>query len=103
MERSTELLIAVASLALVALAAFAVYRRRQRHRVRRVEGWVRDYLRARYGELPTRLSINCSDDPLWPVLVAFNAPGSGVRHNLRFTCGATHSTFALLGDKDEIC
>ena len=103
MEKSTELWIGIATLALVALAALAVYRRRQRHRVRRVEGWVKDYLSARYGELPNRLSINCSDDPLWPVLVAFNAPRTGIRHRLRFTCGAAHSTFALLAEKEETC
>jgi hypothetical protein len=103
MEKSTELLIGVATLALVALVAFALYRRRQRHRVRRVEGWVKDYLCARYGELPTRLSINCSDDHLWPVLVAFNAPRTGIRHRLQFTCGATHSTFELSAEKEETC
>jgi hypothetical protein len=103
MERSTAVLIGMATLGLVALAAFAVYRRRQRHRVRRVEGWVKDYLCARYGELPNRLSINCSDDPLWPVLVAFDAPRTGIRHSLQFTCGATHSTFALLAGKVEKC
>jgi hypothetical protein len=35
---------------------------------------VKNYLCVRYGELPNPLSINCSDDPLWPVLVAFDTP-----------------------------
>jgi multisubunit Na+/H+ antiporter MnhC subunit len=43
MEKSTAVLIGMATLGLVALAAFAVYMRRQRHRVGRVEGWVKDY------------------------------------------------------------
>ena len=101
MEKSTAMLIRLATLGLLTLIGFAVYRRRQRQRVCRVEGWVKDYLCARYGELPNQLSINCSDDPLWPVLVAFNAPRTGIRHRLQFTCGATRSTFALLADVDE--
>ena len=101
MEKSTAVLIGMATLSFVALTAFAVYRQRRRNRVGRVERWVKDYLCARYGEVPDRLSINCSDDLLWPVLVAFDAPRTGIRHNLQFTCGATHSTFALLAEREE--
>ncbi|MGH7172653.1 MAG: hypothetical protein ACRELG_20420 [Gemmataceae bacterium] len=98
---SAEVLIGMAALGLAAAVAFAVYRWRQEKRVRRVESWVKEYLRARYGELPDPLRINCSDDSLWPVLVAFDGPRAGVRHSMQFTCGGTHSTFALLSEKEE--
>lgn len=101
MEKSIEVLIGMAALGLAATAAFAVYRWRQRNRVRRVEKWVKDYLCARYGELPNPLSINCSDDPLWPVLVAFDTPRTGIRHSMQFTCGGRDSTYALLSEKEE--
>lgn len=103
MENSAEVLIGMAALGLAATAAFAVYRWRQRNRVRRVEKWVKDYLCARYGELPNPLSINCSDDLLWPVLVAFDTPRTGIRHSMQFTCGRAHSSFALLSEKEEAC
>ncbi len=96
-----ELWIAMAALGLTAVAAFAVYRWLQRRRVRRVEEQVKDHLCDRYGELPTSLSINCSDDPLWPVLVAFDTPRTKTRHRMQFTGGGTHSTFALLSEKEE--
>jgi hypothetical protein len=38
---------------------------------------------------------------LWPVLVAFDTPGTGIRHSLQFTCTGTISTFALLSEKEE--
>ena len=69
--------------------------------MRRVEKWVKEYLCVRYGQLPNPLSINCSDDQLWPVLVAFDTPRTGIRHSLQFTCGATHPTFVLLSEKEE--
>src|SRR5439155_510102 len=50
MDKSTEVFIAMVGLAVLGLAAFAVYRWRQRERVRRVERWVKDYLVMRYGE-----------------------------------------------------
>ena len=62
---------------------------------------MKDYVCVRYGELPHPLSINCSDDPLWPVFVAFDAPRTGSRHSLQFTCGGADSTFALLAEKEE--
>jgi hypothetical protein len=91
----------VALLGLAAVAAFAVHRSEQKKRIRRVEDWIKGYLSVRYGELPNSLSINCSNDQLWPVLVAFDAPRTGIRHSLRFTGGGSHSTFALLSEKEE--
>ena len=101
MEKSTEVLFGMAAVGLTAVAAFVAYRRQQTKRVHRVEDWVKDYLRVHYGELPNPLSIDCSDDPLWPVLVAFDTPRTGIRHSLRFTCGGTPPTFALLSEKEE--
>jgi hypothetical protein len=101
MEKSAEVLIGMAALGLTAAAAFVVYRWRQRKRLRWVEKWVKDYLCVRYGELPNPLSINCSDDPLWPVLVAFDTPRTGSRHSMQFTCGGRHSTCELLSEKEE--
>jgi hypothetical protein len=101
MGNSPEVLIGMAALGLTAAAAFVVYRWWQKKRIRRVEKWVKDYLRLRYGELPNPLTISCSDDPLWPVLVSFDTPCTGTRHSMRFTCGGTHSTFALLSKKEE--
>ena len=100
MGSSTALLIGVAAVGLTAAAGFVVYRWRQQERIRRVEKWVKDYLCVRYGELPQRLRINCSDDALWPVLVAFDAPRTGSRHSLQFTCAGAESTFALLAEKE---
>jgi hypothetical protein len=91
----------VIALALVALAAFAFYRWHQRKRVSWVQGRVREYLVARYGVLPTHLDINCSEDPLWPVLVSFDSPRAGFRHTLQFSCSGSASTFSLLSEKEE--
>lgn len=101
MQNNVEVLIGMAALGLTALVSFAIYRLWQKKRVRRVEGWVKDYLFARYGELPIPLSINCSDDPLWPVLVAFDAPRSRIRHDLQLTFAGVHSTLTLLSEKEE--
>jgi hypothetical protein len=98
---TSEVLIGTAVLALTALAAFAVYRWRQRERVRRIERWVKDYLSVRFDGQPNRLSINCSDDPLWPVLAAFEDPRTGIRWSLQFACAGSPSTFSLLSDKEE--
>ena len=101
METCAEVLIGMGALGLVALAAFVVYRWQQKKRIRRIEKWVKEYLSGRYGELPNPLRINCSDDPLWPVLVAFDTPSTGIRHSLQFACGRGHSTFALVSEKEE--
>ena len=48
MLTNTQVLIGSVGLVLLALVAFAVYRWRQRQRVRQVKGWVKDHLVARY-------------------------------------------------------
>src|SRR5947209_20029010 len=101
MQNSAEVLIGMAALGLSATAALVVYRWRQKKRIRRVEKWVKEYLSARYGALPNPLTINCSNDLLWPVLVAFDAPRTGIRHRIQFTCGGRGSTYALLSENDE--
>lgn len=101
MDRSVEILIGTATVVIAGLVAYAIYQWLRRRRVHFVEGWVKEYLSGRYGELPVPLHIECSDDRLWPVLVNFTSPRSGVRHYLRFTVGRTHSTFALLSEKEE--
>jgi hypothetical protein len=101
MESNTHLLIGMAALAAAALAALALYRWRARRRARRVEGWVRGHLSDRYGRVPDRLSIDCSDDRLWPVLVAFDHPRTGLRHSLQVACWGPQSTFSLLSEKEE--
>jgi len=101
MDRSVEVLIGTAAGPVAALVAYAIYRWRQRRRVRRVERWVKEYLSGRYGELPIPLHINCSDDRLWPVLVAFDSPHTGARHRLQFACPGAGSFLSLLSDKEE--
>jgi hypothetical protein len=100
MDRTTQVLIGVVALVFTALAAFAVHRWRQRRRVLRVKEWVKSYLLTRYGEEPGHLDINCSDDPLWPVLVGFDLPRTGVRHSLRFSCHGP-SSLSLLSEKED--
>jgi hypothetical protein len=101
MDKNAEVLTVVAVLVLVALAAFAAYRWQQRTRVRRVKDWVKEFLVARYGDLPIHLNINCSDDLLWPVFVTFNEPRSGILHRLQFACGGQQSSFSVLSEKEE--
>ena len=101
MERSVVMLIGVAVLLFASLAAVVVYRWRQRRRVRQVEGRVKDYLFGRYGGLPSRLNINCSDDELWPVLVAFDNPRTGVRHRLQFDWRGPAADLALLWEQED--
>jgi hypothetical protein len=100
MARSTEVLIGMAALVLAALAAFTVYRWRMRQRGLRVRAGVEGWLSVRYGGLPKDLSIDCSDDSLWPVLVAFDDPRTGTRHRLQFTCNGQPSTVLLLADSE---
>jgi hypothetical protein len=101
MEKSTEVLIGMVMFGLTALAVFAAQRWRQRRRVRRVEGWIKEYLSVRYGELPGHLNINGSDDPLWPVVVAFDSPATGIRQSFQFACVGPQSTLSLLSHKAE--
>src|SRR5437899_1449737 len=70
--------------ALIAVVTVLVYRKGRRRRALRVETAARKYLSDRYGGPPNNLTINCSDDALWPVLVAFVHPKTGVRHRLQF-------------------
>jgi hypothetical protein len=86
MNRSAEMLVLMAVLAGVALVAWACYRWACRRRVRLVQGWVRDELAGqRGGRLPGNLTIDCSDDRIWPVLVSFDAPEGG-RTRARYSC-----------------
>jgi hypothetical protein len=101
MDKSVEALIGMACLALLALIAFVVYRRRQQQRIRRVEQWVRDYLVRRDGELAADLRIHCSADERWPVLASFRSRQDGTCHRLQFDCGGPPSTFVLLSEKKE--
>ena len=101
MEKSTEVLIGMVVFGLTALAALAAYRWRQRRRVHRVEACVKEYLSAHYGEPLDQLNINCSDDPLWPVLVAFDSRRTGIRHSLQFAYVGRQSILSLLSDKKE--
>lgn len=89
------------ALALAGLAAIVTYKRRRQRRARRVTEWVTRFLLARYGRAPHSLSINCSDDASWPVLVACDDPSTGIRHRLRFACGGPPSTFSLVMDTEE--
>ncbi len=90
-----------AALALAVLAAFAIYRWRMRERVRRIKAWVTDYLVARHGAPLVDLHINCSDDPLWPVLASCTNPRTKGRHSLQFSCPGAPSTFALASESEE--
>ena len=101
MDRNVGVLVGVAVAAILALVAFAAYRRLQRGRTDRVRRWVSGYLSERFSRPLDRLSINCSDDVLWPVLVTFGDPRTGTRHTLQFACGWRDSTFALSSEKEE--
>lgn len=101
MEYNIAGLISIGLLVAASLAAWAVYRWRQNKRASQVNRWVNRYLLARYGELPAQLTINCSHDALWPVLVGFDAPGTGIRHRLQFTCAGPAPTWSLFAEKDE--
>jgi hypothetical protein len=101
MANSEQVLIGMAVVVVTCLAAFPVYRWWQQKRVRQVETWVKEYLFGRYGELPNHLHINCSHDLLWPVLVNFDTPRTGLRHSMQFDCGSPQLAWLLLSEKDE--
>jgi hypothetical protein len=101
MDMSLELLLGMTGLGITALTAFAVYRWHRRARALRVRGWVEEFLAARYGGRPDRLSVDCSDDALWPVLVAFEGPGTGTRHRLQFSCGGRPRALTLLSEVED--
>jgi hypothetical protein len=90
MENNIAGLIGIGVLVAMSLAALAIYRWRQQKRVGKIDGWVNDYLLVRYGELPTQLSINCSHDTFWPVLVRFHTPGTGIRHSCSLHAGVNN-------------
>jgi|SRR5947209_9176554 len=101
MDHTTEALIGMAAFAVAALIAVTIYRWRQRDRARHIKTWIADYLSTRFGAPAVRLNINCSDDPLWPVLVGFDHPTTGFRHVLRFACAGSASTWAVDPKTDE--
>src|SRR5579885_1321177 len=96
MDVSIEVLIGMAAVVIVGLVLFAINGWRQRRRVHRVEEWVKKYLSDRYGVLPSCLRIDCSDDRLWPVLVAFERPPDRSCHNLQFDCHGAATSYSLL-------
>jgi hypothetical protein len=100
-DKSAEVLVWMAAFLVAGLTATAVYRWRLRRRAGRVRESVKDYLVVRYGSLPNRLTINCSDDPLWPVLAVFDGPGPGSRHRLQFASPRPGSVLRLLSEDDE--
>lgn len=101
MDKSAQVLIWMAVLAIVASALVAVYRWRQRQRVGRVTAWIGEFLSTRYGKPPQALLVNCSDDSDWPVLVSFDDPHNGGRHRAQFACPGRQSTFALVSETQE--
>jgi hypothetical protein len=89
------------ALVVMSLAAFPVYRWWQQRRVHKVEAWVKEYLFGRYGELPNDLHIDCSYDRLWPVLVTFDTPHTGLRHSMQFDCGRAQPAWLLVSEGHE--
>ena len=103
MGESAAVLLGMATGSVAGLIVFTLYRWRQRRRVRRVERLVGEYLSARYGELPSPLHINCSDDRLWPVLVDFGNLANGMRHRMQFDCPGSGASLSLLSEDWEMC
>jgi hypothetical protein len=102
MDTGVPALIGMAAALVAALAAFVLYRWRQRRGVRRVERWVAEYLAARYGALPGGLHINCSDDRLWPVLVDFGDGATGIQHRLQFDCPGSGASLSPSREEREM-
>jgi hypothetical protein len=102
MGTSIQALIEMAAVLVAGLAALGLYRWRQRRRVRRVERWVAEYLSARYGTLPSALHINCTGDRLWPVLVDYRDPATGIEHRLHFDCPGSGSSLSLIREEWEM-
>jgi hypothetical protein len=94
-------LVVVAFLIAGGFAVLALFRWRERSRVRRVKKWVSAFLIVRYGALPKRLSINCFEDFLCPVVVRFDHPTSGARHRVQFSCPGSVATFKYLSEREE--
>lgn len=87
-----DLAILIAALAAVSVIAFVLYRLKNGERVRAVKERVRDHLRNYYGEVPGELTVNCSDDDRWPILVSFVEPRSHSVKRLQFKCSRSVST-----------
>jgi len=94
-----QLMLAV--LALLAIAAFGVYRWTQSRRVAGVNVWIRNFLLTRYGALPENLHIICTDEQLWPVLATFDRLSVGSRHMLHFSCSGDQSNYRLDSENEE--
>lgn len=103
MGSNGQLLIGVTIVFLTCLAVFPVYRWWQQKRVRRVELWVKNFLLARFGAIPNYLNINCSQDPLWPVLVYFETPSTERQHRMQFDCRRSQHTWLLVSEREEPC
>ena len=101
MNSNAELVMGIAVLMLGSLAVFAVYNWRHLRRRRLVDTWVREYLKDRFGEMPSDLRINCSNDRLWPILVDFEVPRTETQYHLQFVCPGTHSSLSLRSEKKE--
>jgi hypothetical protein len=101
MISNEQMLVGMAVLVISCVSAFPVFRWWEQRRVYRVESWVKEFLIGLYGELPSHLHINCSHDRLWPVLVNFNTPQTGLRHSMQFNCGGPRPAWLLLSEKDE--
>jgi hypothetical protein len=97
-DKQVEVLVGMAAAALVAVLAVAAYRRGRRRRALRVEASAGKYLSGRYGALPKNLTVNCSDDAHWPVLVAFDHPKTGARHRLQFGVRERDASLSLLSE-----
>jgi hypothetical protein len=100
-DKQVEVLVGVAAAALVALLVVVAYRRGRRRRALRVEAAVGKYLSGRYGALPKNLTVNCSDDALWPVLVAFDHPQTGARHRLEFGVREQDASVSLISERTD--
>lgn len=101
MDKQTEVLVGIAVAALVAVVAVVVYKRGRHRRALRVAASARNYLSGRYGALPKNVSVNCSDDELWPVLVAFDHPQTGARHRLQFGVCKRGAALSLLSEQTD--
>lgn len=102
MDKIVEVVLWMAAGSVAGLVAFGLYRWRQLRRVRRVEGWVGEYLSARYGKPPSALHVNCSDDRRWPVLVDFGNPVTGMYHRMQFACPGSGASLSLLREEWEM-
>jgi hypothetical protein len=102
MQARREVLALMATVAAIVLAAFVVYRSQQRKRVSAVKVWIENYLVARDHAKPLHLTVDCSNDELWPVLVAYDDKQTGIRHRMQFRCQGLPSAFSLTSEIEEV-